>query len=394
MGTLKPAMAAYDFAIRDHLPGLPSDTGGMVQTKYNGMLTVVLWDDTRDGFVAGSPRGRCYYSQGDDRGHPVTDYFNARIEQFKDLALIGETHVVRENKGRKYMTEFNKSMSIIKNPKSRSDVERIQLAVFDYRVRTLQGEFYKREPRYLDRFMTMKNEFGFAIGVDADRVHLPDLLEVDDDFESSCSSVQAFWDEYITERGFEGLVMHTKRDEEYKIKFRDTLDVAIIAFRMEEDNSPVCPSCGAHFDRIRLVQLVRQGRLPREKWFGEEGRQTRSVRAGQPCPLCGTATVSGPGAILGARIALMTSDGNFVAIADGAQISPLSPILWQIEPLYEEAGYLWIRPQVVIEVSYQDLYVNRMRPVYCYRDNRYQRLARLGLFACDPTSGVCERTSR
>jgi hypothetical protein len=300
LGALKPAMAAYDFAIRDRLPGLPADTGGMVQTKYNGMLTVVLWDEKRGGFVAWSPRGRCYYSL-DDRRHPVTDYFNARPERFKDLALIGETHVVREDNGRKYMTEFSRSMSIIKNPNSRGDVERTQLAVFDYRALTSQGGFSEREPRYLDRFATMKDAFSIAAGVDADQVHLPDHLEVADDFESSRVSIQAFWNEYITERGFEGLVIHTDTDQEYKVKFRDTLDVAIIAFRIGEGNSPSCPSCGAHFDQIRLIQLVRQGRLAREKWFGRGGRQTRSATPGQPCPLCGTPTVSGPGASPGRK---------------------------------------------------------------------------------------------
>ena len=48
---LKPAMMAYGFAFRDQLPDLPPDTGGIVQVKYNGMLTVVLWDEQRQRFV-------------------------------------------------------------------------------------------------------------------------------------------------------------------------------------------------------------------------------------------------------------------------------------------------------------------------------------------------------
>ena len=73
----------------------------------------------------------------------------------------------------------------------------------------------------------------------------------------------------------------------------------------------------------------------------------------------------------------MTPSGDFVAIADGVQLSPLSPILWQIEYLYEDEGYLWVKPEVVIEVSYQDLYVDRMRPVYRFENNRYQRVGEI-----------------
>lgn len=336
----KPAMAAYEFAIRDHLPRLPSDIGGMVQIKYNSMLTVVLWDEKRKGFVAWSPRGRCYYSFSDDRKHPVTEYFNKRVEEFKNFVFVGETHVVRESKGKKYMTEFNKSMSIIKNTKTKSDVERIQFAVFDYRERVADEDFILRTSRYLDRFVVLRDQFRFPIDVDNGPVHLPDYLEVEGDFQSSFSQLQAFWDEYITERGFEGFVMHTERGEEYKIKFRDTLDVVIIGFRKEGSSKPLCPSCDAQFDLFGLIQLVRKGKLLEREWFNQRRRQIKFFKVGDPCPLCGTTTTSSSGPVLGARIALMTPGGDFVAIADGVQLSPLSLILWQIEVFYEDEGYL------------------------------------------------------
>jgi len=377
LAILKPAMAAYDFAVRDHVPRLPSDTGGIVQIKYNGMLTVVLWDEERRGFVAWTTRGRCYYSLSDGRRHPVTDYFNQIPNTFRGFVFVGETHVVRESKGNKYMTEFNKSMSIIKNPKTRSDVERIQLAVFDYRQRTADEEFLQREPRYLDRFAVLRDQFRFPVGIDNGPVHLPDYFEAKGNFQSSYSQLQAFWNAYIAERGFEGFVIHTERGEEYKVKFRDTLDVAIIAFRKAGNSRPSCPSCGAQFDLFGLIQLVREDRLCKREWFDERGRQVKFVEVGDPCPLCGAITVSSSGPILGAKIALMTPDGDFVDIADGLQLSPLSPILWQIEPLYEDGGYLWVKPEVVVELSYQDLYVDRVRPVYRFEDNRYRRVGEI-----------------
>jgi hypothetical protein len=72
----------------------------------------------------------------------------------------------------------------------------------------------------------------------------------------------------------------------------------------------------------------------------------------------------------------MTPDGGFVDMADGAQISSISPILDLVEPLYEDGGYLWVKPEVVVEVSYQgdQLYVDRERPVYQFNGNRYIRV--------------------
>jgi len=97
---LKPAMSQYGFALRDRLPRLPPDTGGLAQVKYNGMLSIVMWGDLREGFVAWSPRGRCYYSLGDDRKHPVTEYFNERFGEVRDTAFVGETYVERQIGGR------------------------------------------------------------------------------------------------------------------------------------------------------------------------------------------------------------------------------------------------------------------------------------------------------
>ena len=88
----KPAMAGWGFALRDRLPDLPAEGGGVAQVKYNGMLAVVLWDEARKGFVAWSPRGRCYYSLAPDRHHPAMEYLNARSSDLRSFAFLGETH--------------------------------------------------------------------------------------------------------------------------------------------------------------------------------------------------------------------------------------------------------------------------------------------------------------
>jgi len=92
------------------------------------------------------------------------------------------------------------------------------------------------------------------------------------------------------------------------------------------------------------------------------------------CPLCGGDISNTAGPIFGAKIALMTAEGDFVDIADGAQLSAISPILDLVEPLYEAEGYLWVKPEVVIEVSYQQLYVDSPRPVYRFERGRYKRI--------------------
>ncbi len=378
LGVLKPVMSQYGFSVRDRLPELPSDVGGLVQVKYNGMLSIVMWDGQRGGFVAWSPRGRCYYSLRDEKRHPVTEYFNEHLSEFRDLAFVGETYVVRRIGGESYMTEFNKSMSIIKNPKFMEDVSRIQLAVFDYAKIRGDGGFDRPVPRYVDRFKNLQHDFTFPVGSDSNVVHLPDCLEVEGSFEDSYAEIQDFWNEFIDERGFEGLVLHANSGEEYKIKFRDTLDAAIIAFTMGGNDRPMCKRCGTKFDVFWLRKLAREGVVERLKWFDKGGRLLEAQggvwsRNMVSCPLCGGPVSNTAGPKFGAKIALMTSDGDFVDIADGAQLSPISPILDLLEPLYEDEGYLWVKPEVVIEISYQQLYVDRPRPVYRFEGGRYKR---------------------
>lgn len=377
---LKPAFSQYDFAMRDRLPQLSSGTGGLAQVKYNGMLSIVMWDDLREGFVSWGPRGRCYYSLGDDRKHPVTEFFNERFVEAGDVAFVGETYVERRIEGKSHMTAFNRSMSIIKNPQSRADVDRIKLAVFDYTRRGEGGEFTRPNPKYIGRLDELENSYGFPEGCDSERVHLPDHMEAWGSLEGSRAEIQGFWDEYIGERGFEGLIIHTDAGEEYKIKFRDTLDVAIIAFRMSGDGRPVCEECGMRFDIFWMRKLARDGAVARSDWFDRKGYLNGAERGpwiqermGE-CPFCGATLLYTAGPKPGAKIVLMTSNGDFVDIADGAQFSPISPVLDLIEPLYEEDGYLWVRPEVVIEVSYQDLYVDRPRPVYRFEEDRYVKV--------------------
>lgn len=385
LGSLKPAMSQYGFAVKDRLPPLPSDAGGIVQVKYNGMLSVVMWNEKRGGFVAWGPRGRCYYSLADSRKHPVTEYFNTRLSEFRDLAFIAETYVVRKIDGKSYMTDFNYAMSIIKNPRSPEDVDRIKLAVFDYVKERKDGEFDKPEQEYLDRFKKLENDFGFPVGCDNGAVHLPDYLKIEGIFQNSLAQIQDFWNKFIGERRFEGLVMHTNNGEEYKIKFRDTLDVAIIAFRMTGSNRPTCEKCGARFDAFWLRKLAREGIVKRPDWFDPKGRLLKdkaqndlwvSTEKIVSCPICTGPITTSAGPVLGAKIALMTSDGSFVDIADGAQISPISPILNLVEPLYEDNGYLWVKPEIVIEVAYQgdQLYIDRKRPVYQFNGNQYVKV--------------------
>jgi len=374
LGVLKPVMSQYGFSVRDRLPQLPSDVGGLVQVKYNGMLSIVMWDDQRGGFVAWSPRGRCYYSLRDERRHPVTEYFNERLSEFRDLAFVGETYVVRKVGGKSYMTEFNKSMSVIKNPKSMGDVSRIQLAVFDYAKIRGDGGFDRLAPRYVDRFKDLQHDFTFPVGSDSGVVHLPDCLKVEGSFEDSYAEIQGFWNEFIGERGFEGLVLQANSGEEYKVKFRDTLDAAIIAFRISRVAfRPVCERCGTRFDVFWMRKLAREGVVERSEWFDKDGRPLWSSDMGL-CPLCGGPVSKATGPILGAKIALMTPEGDFVDVADGVQFSPISPILDLLEPLYEDEGYLWVKPEVVVEVSYQQLYVDRPRPVYRFEGGRYTRV--------------------
>ncbi|MFB0551288.1 MAG: hypothetical protein ACETVV_01790, partial [Nitrososphaeria archaeon] len=266
---------------------------------------------------------------------------------------------------------------------SMRDVRRIKLAVFDYAKMKEDGGFERPETTYIDRFESLESDFEFPVGCDSGVVHLPDYLRVKGSFGDSSDEIQSFWDEFVGERGFEGLVMHTDGGEEYKIKFRDTLDVAIIAFRLRGNGRPMCETCGARFDTFWLRKLCRENVLERSDWFDQDGRLLEDKAGGSiwvsdknitSCPVCGGPVTKTAGPNLGAKIALMTLDGSFLDIADGAQLSPKSPILDLVDPLYEADGYLWVRPEVVIEVSYQQLYLDRPRPVYRFENGRYARV--------------------
>ncbi len=256
-------------------------------------------------------------------------------------------------------------------------MDRIKMAVFDYAKRGEGGTLERPNPRYIDRFEDLRSVYAFPEGCDSGRVHLPDHMEAKGSLEGTRKEMQGFWDEYIGERGFEGIVIHTDDGGEYKVKFRDTLDAAIIAFSMGGRGRPVCEGCGTRFDVFWLRKLAREGEVARSDWFDQRGYLKGAKRGPwiqekmSECPLCGGQLYNTAGPKLGAKIALMTPDGDFLDVADGAQFSPISPILDIIAPLYEEAGYLWVKPEVVIEVSYQDLYVDRPRPVYRFEGGKY-----------------------
>jgi hypothetical protein len=274
------------------------------------------------------------------------------------------------------MTGFNESMSIIKSPKSTLDVNRIQLAVFDYAKKTGKNRFNKDPPEYAQRFKRLEHDFRLPVGCDSNVVHLPDFFETDDPLQSAHAEIQAFWDEFIKERGFEGLVMHTSDSKIFKIKFRDTLDAVIIAFRKAGSGRPVCRECGAKFDSFWLRKLAREGVIERSKWFDQDGRLLNGKNDVwnndlDSCPICNGSVSATSGPILGAKIALLTPRGDFLDVTDGVQFSPLSPILDLVVPLHEAKGYLWVKPEIVVEVSYQDLYLDRVRPVYRYGRDGY-----------------------
>ncbi|MFW9845325.1 MAG: hypothetical protein ACFFD6_01145, partial [Candidatus Thorarchaeota archaeon] len=240
----------------------------------------------------------------------------------------------------------------------------------------------------------LQREFDFVAGCDQGVVHLSDHLEFSDEIGKHQNEVQSFWDEYIKERGFEGLVLYLDDGERYKLKYRDSLDVAIIAFRIPERSKkmrPICIDCGGKFDSFWLKKLVREGVFKEGDWFKANIRLKSGAGAWdmyakdlEGCPLCGGELRYDDGPILGAKIALMTENDEFVDVADGSQIPPSSPLLNLVEPLYEADGYLWIKPEIVIEVSYQDLYVESNRPVLRFDGNVYEVIGEMKAVSLRP----------
>jgi hypothetical protein len=400
---VKPQMHQYGFSDRDNIPKLPNDRSGVVQVKYNGMLLVIIWNEDKQRFVAWSPRGRCYFSLSPNKEHPVTKYFDHNLQDHKKTAFIGETHVVRIIQDKVFMSEFNISMSIIKNPSSLRDVGRIRLALFDYANVSESGELI-RIGSPLERFNALRSSYEFPNGCDNGIVHLSDHSVFTDAVGKHQIDIQSFWNEFIKNRGFEGLVLYLDDGLIYKLKYRDTLDVVIIALRIPKGKKklrPVCDSCGVKFDSIWLKKLVRDGTIKKNDWFKDNVKlkngtgvwemYAKDIRS---CPICGETGISyTDGPILGAKIALMTEKGEFVDIADGSQIPPSSHILDLIIPLYEDKGYLWVEPTIVIEVSYQDLYVDRMRSLLRFDEGHYTQIGDIECVSLRPY-GVKHRNDK
>ena len=149
-----------------------------------------------------------------------------------------------------------------------------------------------------------------------------------------------------------------------------------------------------------MKKLARNGRIKEEDWFRDiirlkNGTGTWDLYASglKSCPLCNGSISYTDGPILGAKIALMAKNGEFIDIADGSQIPVSSPILDMIETLYEADGYLWVRPEVVIEVAYQDLYIDRMRPVLSFDGLTYKQEGEIEAVSLRPY-GVTHRPDK
>jgi len=57
-----------------------------------------------------------------------------------------------------------------------------------------------------------------------------------------------------------------------------------------------------------------------------------------------------------------------------------------MEPLYEAERYLWVKPEVVVEVAYQgdQLHIDRPRPVYRFEESRYTKVGTIKAVSLRP----------
>ena len=125
------------------------------------------------------------------------------------------------------------------------------------------------------------------------------------------ASVQAFFESYVLGIGYEGIVCHVSSDL-FKIKPKKDLDAVILGFNKKSS----------------------------------EGKPNR-FRHGEVTSL---------------HIGLIGNDGNFLEIGDvGSGIDlKLRKALFQLTSTKtnEDEDVFWIKPQIIVQVSYYDLYIN------------------------------------
>ena len=185
---------------------IQASRGYIATRKYDGEFALIFFDGER--LISVNPGGTVRM------GLPCFEEAEKHLKaaKVKSCVLGGEIYMQAENtKG----LRIHQVVSVLRNPKSEADMERLGLAIFDI------VEYNGEKPDSLKKIYTLLDKW-FAKGKLAHTVeHVPtkkseDILER-----------MADW---VLDKGSEGIVLQHDTANWYKIKLRHNLDAAIIGF--------------------------------------------------------------------------------------------------------------------------------------------------------------------
>lgn len=199
------AVAAQDIA------RIQASRGYIATRKYDGEFALVFFDGEK--LISVNPGGTVRI------GLPCFEEAEKLLKaaKVKSCILGGELYIQAENsKG----LRIHQVVSVLRNPKSEADMERLGLAVFD--VVEHDGE----------KIDNLKKAFGFLDKWFAKGK----LVQVVEHVQTKkTDEILALLADWVIEKGSEGLVLQHDTANWYKIKLRHNLDAAIIGYSEGSD---------------------------------------------------------------------------------------------------------------------------------------------------------------
>jgi len=180
-----------------------------VTRKYDGTMQVLFYENNDACAVSSNGIIR--------RGLPCIEEFRelAKKAGFKSLTVAAELYAVISETGRERVGDVSSAQA------DKSQHDKLKLAVFD--ILDIDGEPFAAG-HFKEKLSKIKAIFSGNL------VH-PVMAKS----ASSRQEVVAIFDEWVKDKGFEGIVLHSELPIIYKIKPRHTVDAVIIGYTVGED---------------------------------------------------------------------------------------------------------------------------------------------------------------
>lgn len=189
------------------------DAKYLVSRKIDGEFTGLIYED--GDILTVNPGGRVRI------GMPWQSEAKKLLEMagIKQAMIAGELYVTNNENRRPRIHDV---VSVVRQPKSTDDLDRIRFAVFDWIQ--LDGEPVERS--YPENWAEIERIFGKG-----DLVHPVETVEL-----KGYREIERQFEKWVEDEGAEGLVIRSDTAGNFKVKPRHTLDAVVIGFTESTDD--------------------------------------------------------------------------------------------------------------------------------------------------------------